>query len=149
MLDSAVKKCNFGLIKPEDFYKALWESYSKNFDTEKERVFAFYYTIIDKAIPYCYLGKPLSMSNERFKELIKRNETSIEKLKYIERSKYSQKTERASLVLNILDNIQEYEDRVVVLAHAIAILGTKKSEKPLPEELIKELMKTIDKSSEA
>mgnify|MGYP004631761855 CR=1 FL=1 len=143
LLDSTIKKCNFGIMKPEMFYKNLWESYQKNFETKKERAFAFYYTVADAAIPYCYLGKPLSMSNEKFKSLVQKNKDSIDKIEYINKTTYGQRTERASLALNIISEIPDYEDKVVVLAQAITILGTGKKEKIIPPDMVDDLIKSI------
>ncbi len=79
--------------------------------------------MIDPTIPYQYLGKPISMSNERFKELVEKNKDSIDKVKYIAKSQYSQRTEDASLLLNCLDKIGDFESKTVVLAQAIEILS--------------------------
>lgn len=123
LLNSAIKKCNAGLIVSDDFYKALWKAYCANFSDIKEKAFALYYTIIDATIPYQYLGKPVSMSNERFQELLKENKDNIEKIAYIKISNYSQHTERASLLLNCLNSIDDFESKTVVLAYAIKILS--------------------------
>ncbi len=146
LLNSTMKKCNAGLIDPNDFYKVLWHSYSVNFSTLKEKAFALYYTIIDTAIPYQYLGKPVSMGNERFQELLKENKSSIDKILYIKRSNYSQRTERASLLLNCLDEIEDLESKAVVLAYAIkAFAPEDKSSNPMSmDELLKQLEKKLD-----
>lgn len=123
LLNSTIKKCNLGLIPVSDFYKTLWGALCANFSTPKEKAFAFYYTLIDSTIPYQYLGKPVSMSNERFKEMVEKNKESIEKVKYIVSSGYSQRTERASLLLNCLNEIDDFESKVVVLAQAIPLLN--------------------------
>lgn len=123
LINTNIKKCNFGTIAAEDFYKTLWESYCTMFQTEKEKAFAFYYTVSSKTIPYQYLGKPLSMGNDQFRTLAEKNKESIDKVKYIKRSCYGQKTERASLLLNCINAIEDYESKVVVLSHALSILG--------------------------
>ena len=123
LLNTNIKKCNLGVIAVEDFYKSLWEMYCTMFPTEKGKAFAFCYTIRSKSIPYQYVGKPLSMSNEQFKMLTEKNEASIDKIKYIYMSRYGQRTERASLLLNCINEIEDFESKVVVLAHALTILG--------------------------
>ena len=144
LLRGCIKKCNFGIIEPQKFYEALWTDICVVFQTLKERAFAFYYVIIDATIPYQYLGKPLSMSNERFKELVDKNKDSIEKVRYIARSKYTQRTERASLLLNCLDEIDDFESRTVVLAQAILILSQGRlSRASEVDSLLQELDKRI------
>ena len=127
LLNSCVKKCNLGLIPSEKFYEILWASFCSNFTTRKEKAFAFYYTLIDPIIPYQYLGKTLTMSNEQFKEISKKNEFFIDNIRYIIKSGYTQRTERASLLLNCLDKIGDYESKVVVLSHAITIFNQSRS----------------------
>lgn len=127
IITSAIKKCDYGIIKPEEFYKNVWESYCINFESLKERAFAFYYTLIDMKIPYTYIGKPLSMSNEKYREIIKNNEDSIEKVKYIFKVSYPQKTEIASLILKCIDDIDDYESKVVVLAKTLDAYCMEKS----------------------
>jgi hypothetical protein len=127
LIKSTIKKCNFGLVTKEDFYSALWEGYSTNFSTVKEKAFAFYYTLIDRRIPYQYLGKPLSIDDDKFKELIETNRLIIKKIEYIKNSAYQQKTENASLVLNCLNETLDFESKVVVLARAIDILCVKRT----------------------
>lgn len=123
LLNSTIKKANLGVIPAEDFYRVLWESVCANFSTIKERAFSFYYILIDVAIPFQYLGKPLSMSNERFRTLCEENQDHIAKVKYILKSRYGQRTERASLLLNCLNSIEDMESKVVVLTQAITILS--------------------------
>lgn len=143
-LHSTIKKCNVGLIDSRNFYKSLWEVYCSNFKTSKEKAFAFYYTIIDPMIPYQFLGKPVSMSNDKFKELTEKNREIINKIKYIEKSQYSQRTERASLLLNCLETADSFEDKTVILAHGISLLG----KQPLPrsaelDHIIEQINKKI------
>ncbi|MBQ4517684.1 MAG: hypothetical protein II997_03755 [Clostridia bacterium] len=142
LLYSNIKKCNLGLIEEKNFYKTLWESYCTNFSTIKERAFAFFYTIIDNSIPYVYLGKPLSMSDQRFKDLLDKNKANIEKIKFILKSSYSQRTERASLLLNCLNEIDDYESKVVVLSKAISLFN---KERPVvTPTVVEDLLKRID-----
>lgn len=145
LLNSTIKKCNLNLIPKEDFYTSLWSVLSANFPGEKEKAFAFYYTLIDATIPYQYLGKPISMSNERFEEIVEKNEANIDKVKYIVKCGYTQRTERASLLLNCLDQIEDFESRTVVLAQAILLFNKPSSVSRFDLDA---LMKQIDKKIE-
>lgn len=127
LLNSTIKKCNLGILNPEVFYATLWNNYCTIFSSTKEQAFAFYYTIIDTSIPYLYLGKPLSMENEKYKELIDKNTVHIDKIKYIAKCNYNQHTERASLLLNCLNEVEDFESKTVVLAQAIKIFNTRTS----------------------
>lgn len=98
--------------------------------------------IIDSAIPYQYLGKALSMSNEQFQKLTEDNKPLIEKILYIKKNRHAQRTEEASLLLNCLDEIENREVKVVVLAHAITILGA--SRFPVGRREIDSIIREID-----
>ena len=149
LLNSAIKKCNLGVVEPDKFYSSLWQSYCALFSTKKEKAFAFYYTLIDTSIPYHYLGKPISMSNEHFKELVEKNKSSIDKVLYIARSNYSQRTEKASLLLNCLDEIEDAESKAVVLSQAIPLLNPEISHGRLDiEAIVKQIDKQIDEKIE-
>lgn len=145
LLNTNIKKCNSGAIAVEDFYKSLWEMYCTMFPTEKGRAFAFCYTVRSKSIPYQYIGKPLSMSNEQFRTLTEKNEAYINKIKYINISRYGQRTERASLLLNCINEIEDFESKVVVLAHALSILGQRWQRIVPDEKDLELLMQGIDK----
>lgn len=124
LIKMSMKKCDLDIICPEMFYSDLWDSFCKNFPSDKELAFAFYYTVIDSAIPYQYLGKALSMSDEQFRKLSEENKTLIEKILYIKKNRHAQRTEEASLLLNCLDEIEDRKVKIVILAHAIIILGS-------------------------
>lgn len=149
LLNSNIKKCNMGLISPEDFYKSLWGLYGVVFSTLKEKAFAFYYTLIDTSIPYQYLGKPISMSNKLYQEFIEKNKLSIDKVRYIQESNYTQHTERASLLLNCLNEIEDFESKTVVLAQAIILFSASinSSVEPHLDGLIKQIDKKIEELS--
>lgn len=145
LLNSNIKKCNLGLIEQKDFYRSLWDALCTNFASQKEKAFAFYYIIIDATIPYQYLGKPISMSNERFKEIIEKNKTTIDKIKYIAKSGYTQRTEEASLLLNCLEEIEDFESKVVVLVQGMMLLNKPSATKHLDlDTLIKQIDKKIE-----
>lgn len=146
LLNSTIKRCNLGLINPDSFYSTLWDAYCTIFSSIKERAFAFYYTVIDDSIPYQYLGKPISMENKRYRELIEKNSVHIDKVKYIAKCNYNQHTERASLLLHCLDEIDDFESKTVVLAQAIKIMSIRKI--PSSSLDIESLIKQIDRKIE-
>ncbi len=147
LLNANIKKCNYGVIEVKDFYRSLWEIYCTMFSTQKEKAYAFYCTVRSKSIPYQYMGKPIAMSNEQFQELTVQNKGIIDKIKTIGRSGYSQRTERASLLLNCINEVKDFESKVVVLAHALSILGPRIG-LPNEHQVVDLLMHQIDKKIE-
>ena len=128
IISSTIKKCDYEVIKPENFYKAVWERYCINFTSLKEKAFAFYYTLLDDNIPYINIGKPLNMDNRKYKEVVEKNEENIKKIfNILFNSLYRQKTEVASLILKSINDIDDYESKVVVLSKALEISYLKRT----------------------
>lgn len=112
---------------------------------EKEKAFAFYYTIIDKKIPYTYIGKPLNIEKEEFKELLEMNQDLLDKMAYIHALPYKQKTEIASLILQCLDQVDNYESKVIGLAYILNLFSKKTSKATLDvDRMIREIDRRIE-----
>lgn len=122
ILSEIVNKANYGIIKPEFFYKELINDLQKNFFDKKELAVAFERILRDSRIPFEYLGKTLTMDQDIYKKKIKKNKESIKKIMYALRIEYSQKTEQASVLLNIIEGIDDYDDKVVVFSQLIDII---------------------------
>lgn len=117
----------------KDFYHTIWLMINESliFDTDAKRVFAFYFTLIDKRIPYFKIDESLlySMSNERFSELQQNTARDRQKIRFIIKSAISQKTERAAILLNELGitiptnddprAIEEYEKRIMQMIYIL------------------------------
>lgn len=121
----------------ELFYQNMWLTINNSvfFPTEAGRVFAFFYTLIDKRIPYYELQEGYQMSNDAFSALRKKHWEVLQKVRYILSISLSQKTERASLLLNELgieiprsdapvESINAYEKQLIILVEAIQTLNT-------------------------
>lgn len=122
ILSEVINKVNYGIISSTNFYSELYSKLIENFKDKKQLAIAFERVIKDSRIPFVYLGRPLSMSGENFKKYLDTNQENINKLFYILKSGYSQKTEEASILLNFIESIKDYNDRVVVFACLIDIL---------------------------
>lgn len=122
ILSEIINKVNYGILKQDQFYSELYQKLTQNFTNKKELAVAFERVVADTRIPFIYLGKPLSMKQKDYAEGIKRNEENIKKIIYILKTNYSQKTEEASMVLNLLESIEDYTDRVIVMAQMIDLL---------------------------
>lgn len=122
ILSEIVNKANYGVLKPECFYQELLDSLQRSFTEKKELAVAFERVLRDSRIPFEYLGKSLIMDQSVYREKIEKNKKSIEKLLYALRIEYSQKTEQASVLLNIIEGIEDYNDKVVVFSQLIDVL---------------------------
>jgi len=120
------------------FYKKLWESINESviFDTEKAKIFALYYIWIDVRIPYYQLGDGLSMTNQKFSEITTRIRGDIKKARFIlKTNKFDQRTNRSSILLELIEKQSSFEERTVLLAHVISFLKPTISESILRDIL--------------
>lgn len=116
------------------FYQNLWETIQNKifFPTDAAKVFAFYYVVIDRRVPYFELGQGYLMSNEAYRKLRRKHASLLKKIRYILNAELDQKTERASFLLNELgiaipdeevgvEIVNEYEKFLMVM---VEILNT-------------------------
>ena len=127
ILNSVIKTAIYGIIDEKSFYEVLCKKYRATVETDKELAIALELALKDDRIPFVYLGRPLSMEQEEYKERVDNNRASIKKVRYALETDYSQKTEVASAILNVLESISDYEDRVVVLSQLVAIMSNAKT----------------------
>lgn len=121
-------------VEESDFYSSLWNNIMSSglFSQEEERIFALYYILIDKRIPYFRLDPAslYSLSNDRFKQIRNDNIRAIQKIRFILKANFSQKTERASALLAELgikvpqdmndgDSINLYETQLIQMVEII------------------------------
>lgn len=109
----------------EEFYQALWKAIAENpvLEDEKEKVFAVYYIWIDVRIPYFELEQGIKMSNADFMEITKKRLEDIKRIRFIMTAPLEQKTERASLLLKMLEGVPDEKERTVLMAQIMAISG--------------------------
>lgn len=86
------------------FYHTLWSLITESllFNTDAKKIFALYFILIDKRIPYFKIDDSLlySMSNDRFAELLRQTAHEGQKIRFILKTDFSQKTEKAAVLLN-------------------------------------------------
>lgn len=109
-----------------EFYRKLWEyiSSAPELPSNEARVFALHNMAVDSRIPYQQMGwdKLVSMENDRFQKINSALESKgvTDKLEYILEYPLDQKTERAGLVINLLDALPSIELKAVLLARVIS-----------------------------
>lgn len=111
-------------LEPDAFYNELWKKVIQAddfFKERKERIYALYRIWRDGRIPYYKLEEGLKMSNEKFHEIVREHRNEIEKAVFILNSDFSQKTERSSLLVRVLDSCKSEEERAVILAQILAV----------------------------
>lgn len=108
-----------------EFYTQLWE-YIENspvLPNDKARVIALFDCAIDKRLPYYQVdrSKMLSMENGEYQAIAERiGERNFAKMEYILCASFEQKTERSSLIVQMLDEIKDYEAKCVFMARIMS-----------------------------
>lgn len=115
------------------FYSKIWSIINESmiFDSEAKKIFALYYVLIDKRIPYFKIDETLlySMSNDRFQELLRKTAQAGQRIRFILKSEFSQKSEKAAVLINELgikpsssgdqQSIEEYELRLMQMVYIL------------------------------
>lgn len=112
-------------LDADTFYSELWHrgvDADTNFPEEKEKIYAMYRFWMDGRIPYFQLEEGMHMSEEKFSQIIEEKEKDIKKAVFILNCRYSQKTERSSLLMKVLDSCRTEEEKAVLLAQILSAI---------------------------
>jgi len=125
LVDTHMEELQKQNLPEKEFYSQLWKFICESpvLPNEKARIIALFDCAIDKRLPYFMLDREnaLSMENEEYQEICKQlGETVFSKLEYVLNADFDQKTEQASLVVQMLDNIKDYNQRCVFVSRIIS-----------------------------
>ena len=112
----------------QEFYDEIWqEGIQENslLKTEEEKIYALYCIWMDSRIPYFHLDAGIKMNNEEFKKICLENEKKIRKAFFIVNNQFSQKTERSSLLNELLENATSKEEKAVLMAQILNAMERK------------------------
>lgn len=114
-----------GLLEKWDrkqFYSHLWEFISNNIMWKdiKDKAFVLYYIAIDARTPYYNVGQGLKMNSDDYSRIQDEIFEAIREFRFIISLDFPQRTEEASLVLNLLNRMRTKEQKVVLLSRIIS-----------------------------
>lgn len=112
-------------LEPEDFYSELWKKGIEEnaiLETEEEKIYVLYRIWIDGRIPYFKLEEGIRMDGARFAEIVKAKEDDLKKMIFIYNSYFSQRTERSSQFIKILDSCRTEEEKAVIMAQILSFM---------------------------
>lgn len=120
-----VKKAHLSKWDKKEFYNFLWEKISTDsyFANDKEKSFALFKVAQMPLMPYEELGVPISMSEEKFRQILEKNINSISKIRHILSLGFIQNTETASLIIDEIQKAKSDEVKSVILAVVLSLLG--------------------------
>lgn len=106
-----------------EFYAELWDFIEHNtiLTEKKQKAFALYYIWIDARIPYYQLDAGIRMDNIVYKTLIEKLKFTIKKARFILYTPTEQRTERASRLLKLLDEVEGEDEKAVLMAQILAM----------------------------
>lgn len=119
-----VSYISLGLLENWDrkqFYEKLWEAINSNipYDSKEKKAFALYYIAIDCRTPYYNIGTGLKMNNDDYSQIQEEIYESFRKFVFIESLSFDQKTEKSSLILKVIDDLDDKKKRIVLLSKII------------------------------
>lgn len=127
-LETLVRKAHMENWNKTEFYERLWNWLNSDLmlEDDKIRSFAILRYAQSDLLPYFEIEQPLSMSNDEFSQILRKNGNTVNKIKHIIALGYSQKTEVASLILNEIMSIKAKKEQIVLLAIALDIVTQNK-----------------------
>lgn len=110
-----------------EFYAELWDFISHNtiLAEKKQKAFALYYIWIDARIPYYQLDEGIRMDNTVYKKMTEKIKPMIKKARFILYTPTEQRTERASRLLKLLNEVEGEEEKTVLMAQIVAMIEVK------------------------
>ena len=108
-------------VEQEEFYKKLWESiyHFPVLDTDNARVYALLFTSLNQCIPYYQPKNVIRMEDGEYAAYVAKLMENIKAAGCMFGYPFTQRTERASALLSILEQCESSEERVVVLANML------------------------------
>ena len=113
-------------LNEDKFYKELFKKVCDEilFAKEIEKVCAIALLILNPKIPYFKLGKALTMDNAKYQEISSSLHDEISKAYFALQFGYTQKTELASQLYNIVKAQKNDEERIVLIANILGFYNS-------------------------
>lgn len=127
LIDTYIEELEKNQPSEQEYYHLLWTFIRDNpvLPNEKARAVALYRCACDRRLPYFRLDKDQMLSMDQEEYLAsneKLGQKNLAKLQYILHADFDQKTERASLIIQMMDQITDYKLRCVFMSHLIDYL---------------------------
>lgn len=136
-------------MSEESFYHKLWEKIQDNilFPDEDEQIYFLSCLCKSNLIPYFQLDDGISMENDEYRDRLKKMNALLKKADYIMYAPLEQKTQRASLLMDLAQQITDQRDKTVFWAYTLTAMPLKMP-KDLVDELFERLKKELRKKSQ-
>lgn len=119
LIDGILNNLIIQHYEKSDFYKELWKQIMKNdlqFPSDDDKIYALGCIWSDFRIPYFCVEDGLRMSNEDFSNIIEEKKEILQEIIFILNCDAEQKTETASLLLNVIEKCNDPKEKAVMMA---------------------------------
>lgn len=108
----------------EEFYSNLWKLIKSYPDiaSKKERVFMTFSVWQNPRIPYFQLPQGMKMSNDEFREIWDDIQETLTQARFVIFSRFEQRSEEASVLLDLLNQCNTKKKKAVLLAVIISLV---------------------------
>lgn len=117
IIDGILEKLFLKKPDKEAFYRELWEKITLKelFEDEKAQIFALYYVWIDVRIPYFELPDTVQLEELEYQSIIDKLRSKIQEARFILFSDFKQWTEVSYLLLKLMEDMEDMNERTVFL----------------------------------
>lgn len=121
------------------FYHNVWQNVIQNckWTSETEKIFAGYFLLIDKRIPYYRISIGGDMDDAHFENVVKACKNQIAQIKFILSMDFEQRSQEAYSILQLLEQEEVQENKLILLVCLIKELRDQRSE--VIREIVKQL----------
>lgn len=115
-------------LSENEYYEQVWKNLSLMLveASKCEKGCCLYAILLDKRTPYFKVSPGMRMSNVDYQKEMKRLSDDIDKAHFILNLKTKQKTEIASQLLELIENVNTKEGQVVLLSRILGMVQKKK-----------------------
>lgn len=124
LIDGLLEKLLQKKLEKDDFYKELWENINSDivFEGGNAKAYAIYNLFADIRMPYYKIGEGLRMSDEAYKKTFDGLLSKISEAKFILAYPMEQRTQIASLLVDLIEGMDSMEKKAVLMAQIIELV---------------------------
>jgi len=122
MVEGIIDICTMEGGPEAAYYTKLWSMLRTLLDayTKEEQGACLYFVIFDERIPYWDIEPGVRMDNSEYQRIVKKIKPELRKMLYVLNLPAGQRTETASRLLRVLDELSDFNERTVFLSQLIA-----------------------------
>lgn len=107
----------------DEYYSSLWSTLSSLLTekTDLEKGVCLYAVLLDKRTPYYAVKPGLRMSNAQYQKVTEKIAPQLDKMRFILHLANNQRTETASQILDVMDELKTKEDKAVFISKVLRI----------------------------